>query len=103
MKNVSHPVCTFTVVSPQRAPAVYQRQCVRSYRHHSLSQLGVLADDGRIDVLAKDGSVVVDICQVDVHSSHVAERWRTAICSLYCNVIFMRGLIVQRLNHEDVT
>lgn len=73
-----------------------------SHRHHSLSQLGVLADDGCVDVLAEGRSVVIDISQVDVHSGHVTERWWAAICSLDGDVVFMGDLVVQRLNHKDV-
>ena len=75
---------------------------INRHRHHSLSQLCVLADDGCVDILAEDGSVIIDIGQVDVHSGHVAERRRATICSLYGDVVFMGDFVVQRLNHEDV-
>lgn len=73
-----------------------------SYHNHTLSQLGVFADDGRVDVLAEDRLVVIDVSQVDVHSSHVTERRWAAVCGLYGDVVFMGDFIVQGLNHKDV-
>lgn len=78
-----------------------QRQ--HPYHQHGLSELCVLTDHGCVDVLAKDRLVVIDISEVDVHSSNVTERRRTTICSLYSDVVFMRELIIQPFNHKNVT
>jgi len=98
-----HDFCRFsmTVRTLQLAPRV--AHAVSSYRHHGLPQLRVLADDGRVDVLAEDGPVVVDVGQVDVHGGHVAERRRAAVRGLDGDVVLVGDLEVQRLDHKDVT
>lgn len=79
-----------------------RHSCVCPHRHDRLPQLRVFTDHRRVHVLAEDGPVVIDISQIDVDGGHVAQRWRTAVCSLDGDVVFMSGLVVQRLDHKDV-
>lgn len=81
---------------------LFSLQNVWSYHYYSLAQLCIFADDSCVDVLAEGGTVVIDISQVDVHGGHVTEWWWAAICSLYCDVVFMGDLVVQWLNYKDV-